>query len=88
MDIITLNCVDITLNCCREVKEGRTDWLRFRCRAALLSVVSEMLRDIPNPGPDLLDVKGSEMWDWWWGLFRILGNSGSIGEVGVGGGFV
>ena len=68
------------------MKEGSTDWLRLRCRAALLRVVSEMLRDIPNPG--LLDIKGSEIWDWWLGLWGTLGNSGSMGEVGVGGGLV
>ena len=64
------------------MKDGRTDWLRLRCRAALLRVVSEILLDIPNPG--LLEITGSETWDWLLGF----GNSGSMGEVGVGGGFV
>ena len=36
-----------TLNCCNEVNEGKTDWFRFKCNAALLRVESEMLRDIP-----------------------------------------
>ena len=35
-----------TLNCCIEVKEGKTDWVRLRCRAARRSVESEILRDI------------------------------------------
>jgi len=70
------------LNCWRDVKEGSTDWLKFRWRAALLRVVSEMLRDIPSPG--LLEIIGSETCDWW----PDLGKSGNIGDVGVGGGLV
>ena len=36
-----------TLNWCRGVKEGNTDWLRFRWRACFLRVVSDTERAMP-----------------------------------------
>ena len=36
-----------TLNCCNEVNEGSTLWFKFKCKAALLKVESEILRDMP-----------------------------------------
>ena len=35
-----------TLNCCSDVNDGSTDWLRFRWSAARRSVESEMLLDM------------------------------------------
>jgi hypothetical protein len=79
------------LNCWSDVKEGRTDWLRLRCKAALRRVVSDILLDIPNPGlllrTDVLlpSVEVDE-------LLPVIeverGNSGRNGLVGVGGGLV
>lgn len=83
------------LNCCKEVNEGSTDWLRLRCKAALLSVVSEILLDIPRPifllkCPPLSVPPAVDE-----GMllpppppFDPLGNSGRNGLVGVGGGLV
>lgn len=43
------------MNCCKEVNDGKTDWLRLRCKAALRRVESEILRDIPaDPESPLL----------------------------------
>ena len=45
-----------TLNCCKDVNEGKTlCWFKFSDKAALRNVESEMLLDIP---PDLL------LWSW------------------------
>ena len=38
-----------TLNWCSGVKEGSTDWQRFRCSACFLRVVSDTERDMPPP---------------------------------------
>ena len=40
-------CSWCTLNCCKDVNEGKTLWFKFKCKAALLKVESEMLRDMP-----------------------------------------
>lgn len=42
-----------TLNCCKVVNDGNTDWLRFKCSAALRSVESEMLLDMLAEVPPL-----------------------------------
>ena len=45
-----------------DVKEGNTDWVRFRCRAARLKVESEILRDIfrfSDSHSDVCDVTGT-----------------------------
>ena len=70
----------ITLNCCKDVKEGKTDWLRLRCKAARLRVVSEILLDIPNPAPARLEPCS--------GFCFSTGNAGGRRLVGVGGGLV
>ena len=36
-----------TLNCCNDVNEGKTDWFKFKCKAARRSVESDILLDIP-----------------------------------------
>ena len=42
-----MSCTNVTLNCCNDVKEGKTLWFKFKCKAALLRVESEILRDMP-----------------------------------------
>ena len=45
--VYEMGCSWCTLNCCKDVNEGKTLWFKFKCKAALLKVESEMLRDMP-----------------------------------------
>ena len=44
------------MNCWRDVNDGSTDWLRFKCRAALRRVESEMLLLMPAEEEEEEDV--------------------------------
>jgi len=71
------------LNCCNEVKDGKTDWLKFKWSAARRSVVSEILRDMPPlPAADMpLRWSGGRA-----SLSTVGIWGGGSGDVGVGGG--
>ena len=49
------------MNCCKVVNDGNTDWLRFKCSAALLSVESEMLLDMLALAPPLAPARAATL---------------------------